>query len=137
VDIMLITNLCGRLGNDPVARTTKSGTAMNNTGVAVDLSGKDAEPQTLWVNLLWFGYQIETLLRASKGEMLSAVGRMSRGEYTAKTGEIREQWTCIAESIIVAKSARPSGRPRAGADPWGDRQDCRGNTNTRGSRQWR
>jgi single-strand DNA-binding protein len=108
----MVANVYGRVGNDPVSRTTKAGAAMATCSVAVDVAGKDAEPQTQWVNLLAFGYQADALLRASKGEMLAAIGKMSRGSYTAKDGTEKEQWTLLADSIIVAKSARPTGRPR-------------------------
>lgn len=108
---MLIGDIYGRLGSDPVARTTKAGADMATASVAVDVSGKDSEGETLWVNVLCFGHQAETLLRASRGETLAAMGRMTRQPYTAKDGALRESWTMLADSIIVAKSARPAGRP--------------------------
>ncbi|WP_295581037.1 single-stranded DNA-binding protein [uncultured Lamprocystis sp.] len=45
----LIANLYGRLGGDPVARTTKSGKDMTTVQVAVDVTPRDAAaPETLW-----------------------------------------------------------------------------------------
>lgn len=110
---MLIANVYGRLGNDPVARTTKDGKAMATCSMAVDITPHNAEEQeTLWVSVLTFGQVAETLLRAEKGQMVAAIGRMTKGQYTAKTGEIKEQWTLLAESVITAKTARPQGNAR-------------------------
>lgn len=107
---MMISNLYGRIGQDPQARQTKAGKPMATTSIAVDVSGQQGEPETLWVSILAFGTQADTLLRAEKGQMLAAIGKMTRGEYTTKAGEVREQWTLLAESIVTAKSARPGGR---------------------------
>ena len=106
---MLIASIYGRAGSDPVARQTKAGKPMTTVPVAVDVAGKDAEPRTMWVSVLAFGGQAEVLLRASKGQMLAAMGRLSRAEYTTQAGETREQWTMLAESAVTAKSARPGG----------------------------
>jgi single-strand DNA-binding protein len=112
---MLIASIYARVGQDPVARTTKSGHPMTTASVAVDVAGKDAEPSTLWVSILAFGAAAEALLRASKGEMVAAVGKLSRGSYTTAAGEPREQWTMLADSVVTAKSAKPAGRPRGQA----------------------
>jgi single-strand DNA-binding protein len=109
---VLIANLYGRLGQDPVERLTNTGKLMATCSVAVDVAGHAAEPATLWVSVLAFGQVAEALLRAEKGQMLAAMGRLSRGEYTSKTGEVREQWTLVAESVVTAKSARPGRRDR-------------------------
>jgi single-strand DNA-binding protein len=110
---VLIASIYGRLGADPVERTTKAGNSMVTVSVAVDVAGKDAEPATLWVSILAFGNVAEALLRAEQGQMLAAMGKLTRGEYTNKAGEVREQWTMLAESVVTAKSARPSGPRRA------------------------
>jgi len=118
---MLITSLYGRLGADPVARTTKGGKAMTTVSVAVDVAPWNAdEPATLWVSVLAFGTQAEALLRASKGQMLAAMGKLTRGAYTTGTGEVREQWSLLADSIVTSKSAKPTGGRRP--TPAGDRQ---------------
>jgi single-strand DNA-binding protein len=107
---MLIANIYGRLAADPTERTAKSGNPMATASIAVDVAGRDSEPTTLWVGILAFGVQAEALLRASKGEMLAAMGRLTRGSYTAKDGTERERWTLIADSVVTAKSARPGAR---------------------------
>ena len=80
--------------------------------MAVDVTGKDAEPDTLWVGIFAFGTAAEALLRAHKGEMIAVMGKMSRGTYTGKDGTEREQWTLIVDSIIAARTARPAGRKK-------------------------
>lgn len=110
---MLIASIYARLAADPVARTTKTGKPMTTASVAVDVSGRDATGETLWVSVLAFGTQADALLRAGKGQMVAAMGRLSRGSYTAKDGARREQWTLLAESVVTARSARPIGRRQA------------------------
>lgn len=105
---MLIANIYGRIGADPVARTTKAGNAMTTCSVAVDVTAKDAEPTTLWVSILAFGGAAEDLLGARKGQMMAAMGRLSRGQYTTAAGEVRENWTLLADSVVSAASAKPS-----------------------------
>ena len=106
---MLIGNLYGRLGADPVARLTKNGHAMATASVAVDVTAWQVEePETLWVSMLCFGVQAEVLLRARKGEMVAALGKLTRHDFThPETGEIRENWTLVAESLVTTTSARP------------------------------
>lgn len=109
----LIANLYGRLGNDPVARTTKSGTAMTTCSIVVDVTAHNAqEPASQWFNVIAFGTAADELLRASKGQMLACIGKLTRGEYTTAAGEVREQWTLIADSVVTAKTAKPAGRPQ-------------------------
>lgn len=44
--------------------------------------------------------------------MVTAMGRLSRGGYTAKDGTQREQWSLLADSVVTARSARPNGPRR-------------------------
>lgn len=108
----IVASIHGRIGSDPTERTTKSGKAMVTASLAVDVAGKDAEPQTLWVSILAFGSASEALLRAQKGQMLSAMGRLTRGSYTDRNGAERESWTLLADSVVTATSARPTGGKR-------------------------
>ncbi|WP_295438805.1 single-stranded DNA-binding protein [uncultured Thiodictyon sp.] len=111
---MLIANIYGRLGADPVARTTKAGKDMATVSVAVDVAPWNADAgATLWVSVLGFGTTAEAMLRAEKGQMLAAVGKLSRGSYTTAAGEVREQWSLMADSVVTAKSAKPTGGRRA------------------------
>ena len=110
---MIYASIHGRLGSDPVASTTKADKAMARVSVAVDVTPYNAvDPESLWVGLLAFGQIAEDLQRAGKGEMVTAQGRMTRGHYIAKDGSQRESWTMIADSVVTARSARPSGKRR-------------------------
>ena len=117
---MLIGNIYGRLSADPTEKTTKTGKPMALASVAVDVTGQrteDGDSETLWVSLMAFGHQCEALLRAEKGQMVAAIGKLTRGRYTGKDGTERESWTLLAESVITAKSARPGGgRQRPNGD---------------------
>jgi single-strand DNA-binding protein len=114
----MIASIHGRAAADPVARVTKSGKDMTTVHLAVDVTGRDAEEQeTLWIGLLAFGTAAGELLRASKGEMVAAMGRMTRGVYTPANGEQRESWSMLADSVVVAKSAKPSGKARSQGEP--------------------
>lgn len=110
----MIASIHGRMGNDPTERFTKSGAAMTVANVAVDVTGKGGEPQTLWVGLLAFNAGAEALARSAKGEMVVAMGRLTRGTYTPANGEPRESWSMLCDNVIVAKSARPSGKKSPG-----------------------
>lgn len=112
---MLIGNLYGRIGQAPQARQTKAGKPMTTATIAVDVTGQ-GEPETLWVSILAFGQQAEALLRAEKGQMLAAIGKLTRGSYTTPDGEVREQWALLAESIVTATAARSGPRRTAQGD---------------------
>lgn len=120
---MLIGNIYGRLAADPTEKTTKTRKPMALASVAVDVTGQraeDGDPETLWVSVLAFGNQVDALLKARKGEMVAAIGKLTRSRYTGRDDIERESWTLLAESVITAKSARPScGRQRPNGD---DRQ---------------
>jgi single-strand DNA-binding protein len=106
---MLIASVYGRLAFDPASRTTKTGKPMCTARVAVE-AGSNAETQeTLWIDLLAFGTNAEALLALAKGQMVSAVGRLTKGRYTTKDGLEREQFTLLADSLVTARTARPKG----------------------------
>ena len=123
---MLIASVYGRLAFDPVQRTTKAGKSMATGRLAADATGSQAdEPETLWLDLLCFGHQAEALLALEKGQMVSCIGRLTKGRYTTKDGTEREQLTLIADAIVSAKSSRPRTRKpsepgRAGELPFDD-----------------
>jgi len=109
----MIASVYGRLGTDPVARQSKAGKDMATASLVVDLTGYNAEePASQWFNVLAFGTAAEALLRGGKGEMCGCIGRVTRGTYTTAAGEVREQWSLLADSVVTAKSAKPSGRAR-------------------------
>ena len=113
---MIYASIHGRLGSDPVASMTKNHKPMVRASIAVDVAGYNTEgDESLWVSVLAFGTVADALDRAAKGEMVTAQGRMTRGKYTGKDGTERESWTLIADAVLTARSARPSGKKRAAA----------------------
>ena len=111
---MIYASIHGRLGADPTATTTKNDKPMTRASIAVDVTGHAAEDaETLWVSILAFGTAAEALDRAAKGEMVTAQGHITRGHYTAKDGQLRESWTLLADAVLTARSARPTGKRRA------------------------
>jgi single-strand DNA-binding protein len=112
----IYASIHGRLGADPTATTTKTGKDMTRASIAVDVTPYNAEDtESLWVGLLAFGSVAEDLQRAEKGQMVTAQGRMTRGHYAAKDGSQRESWTMIADAVVTARSARPTGKRRQAA----------------------
>lgn len=107
----------GRLGGDPRSIPTKTGNAMAVATLAVDIS-EDAEGPPQWFGIVCFGTVADTLLRHSKGDLVSVSGRLQRRTFTGRDGEEREQLQCIADTIVSARSVRPGGgRKRAAAKP--------------------
>ncbi len=112
----MIASVHGRLTADPVRRTTKAGKDMTTVTVAIDVTGNSEEQQTLFVGLLAFNRAADDLARAAKGETCTAMGKVTRSIYTPAGGEPRESWSLLADSVLVSKSARPSGRKAPGND---------------------
>ena len=66
----------------------------------------------LWLDVLTFGRAAESLARCSKGDTVSVAGKLRLTRFKTSDGEDRETWQCIADSVITARSVRPSGRTR-------------------------
>lgn len=92
----------GRLAFDPDQRLTKSGKTMTRARVAVTVSKPGADPEeTLWLDLLAFGPQAERLAGLEKGQIVSAMGPLTRERYTARDGTERESWALIADGLMA------------------------------------
>lgn len=106
----------GRLGGDPRAIETSTGTRMAVATLAVDVAhsrGGDEQPP-LWLGVVAFGHQAEQLLRHAKGDLLSVQGRLQRRVYTDSEGAQREQLQVVANNLISARTVRPGGRREDG-----------------------
>lgn len=64
--------MTNRFNPDPRAKT---GTDMATASLAVDVTPHDGEQETLWLGVVAFGRQAETLLRHQQGDLLA----VSRG----------------------------------------------------------
>ena len=112
---MMQAALHGRLGRDPQPRTTASGNPMVVASIAVDVTPRDAErEEVLWVLLVAFGRLAEQLARHRKGELVSASGRLVLNRWTGNDGQERTTWEMVADSLVSARTVRPSGGRRKG-----------------------
>lgn len=105
---MIHASLYGRLGKDAQAIVTKSGKPMTVASLAVDVSARDEEA-TVWVKLVAFGAAAETLARHTKGEAVSAMGRLELSRWVGEDGAERENWQLVTEHLVSARTTRPGG----------------------------
>lgn len=106
----------GRLGVDPVQRTSQAGKAWATASLAVALA-EDGDAPTQWFGLVAFGRTAETLCRHAKGDLVSVSGRLQLNRYRDREGNDREQMQVIADVVISARTVRPAGaRKRGGGD---------------------
>ena len=111
---MIRASIYGRLGADPVERETRNGKAMVTVSLAVSAGRPDADEETVWFSLAAFGRAAETLARHAKGDLIAAMGPLHRTRFTGRDGQEREGWSLTVESIVSARTVRPSGgRKRA------------------------
>lgn len=120
---MIVASIHGRIGGDPVSSETKSGKPMTRCSIVVDVTPGNAETEeSVWVSVLAFSRAADDLARCSKGESLSAMGRLTRGRYIAKDGTERESWSLLADAVVTTRSARPLGRKSSAREP--ERRDA-------------
>ncbi len=111
---MIRAALHGRLGADPIERETRNGKQMATATIAVNAARPDADPDTEWFSVIAFGHAAKDLLRHAKGDLCAIMGALQRTRYTGRDGQEREGWSLTAESIVSARTVRPSGgRKRA------------------------
>ena len=99
----------GRLGGDPIERETRNGNAMATASLAVNVARANADEDTAWFSLAAFGKIGEALLRHHKGDLLAAMGPLTRRKYTDRNGDDREGWALTCEQIVSARTIRPGG----------------------------
>ena len=113
---MIRAALYGRLGAEPVERQTKTGKAMVTASLAVSAGRPDADEETVWISLAAFGRAAETVARHVKGDLVAAMGPLYRTRFTGRDGQDRQGWSLTVESVVSARTVRPSGgRKRAEA----------------------
>ncbi|MEC9752523.1 single-stranded DNA-binding protein [Escherichia coli] len=102
----------GRLVADPQLKTTNKGTPMALASMAVPLpcSQADDGTATMWLSVLAFDRQADALAKHQKGELVSVAGNMQISQWTGQSGETRQGWQVIADSVISARTVRPGGR---------------------------
>ncbi len=106
---MIQASIYGRLGGDPVERETRNGNAMATASLAVNVARASADEDTAWFSLAAFGKTGEALMRHHKGDLLAAMGPLTRRKYTDRNGVDREGWALTCEQIVSARTVRPGG----------------------------
>jgi len=109
----------GRLGVDPIKRTSRAGQEWATASIAVDLGDGDQEA-TQWFDVVAFGRIAETLCKHSKGDLVSVCGRLKLNRWQDQAGNEREQLRVIADTVMSARTVRQGGarrpNPRNGGD---------------------
>jgi len=113
---MIRVSVYGRLGADHVERTTASGKTMVTGTLAVNVARPGTDPATEWFGLAAFGKVGEVLARHAKGELVAVMGALHRRSWTDCDGNERARWSLTVESILSARTVRPSGGKRRPAD---------------------
>ena len=142
----------GRLGRDPRPIETGSGKPMTVASIAVSVEARESGETgegTLWLDVLAFGRVADDLARHVKGDTVSVAGRLQLSRFTSSTtGEARENWQCVADSVISARTVRPAGGRRSGSEgcldpargapwwPWWRRRRWSRRRRSRPSRAW-
>jgi single-strand DNA-binding protein len=107
---MIRAAIHGRIGGGPVQRETRAGKPMCTASIAVNVAKVGEEAATEWFSIVAFGAVGDALARHVKGDLISAMGPLTRSVFTTRDGQERMSWSLLAESVL---SARPIGRPRA------------------------
>ncbi len=116
---MIQSSFYGRLGRDPKPTTTQNGKPMTTASLAVDV-GREPGQETLWVTVMAFGLVAEALARHRQGDMIAAMGKLTRSHYTGQDGQARESWSLLADALHSSRTVRPSGggrHPDSGKNP--------------------
>ncbi|EBX1372017.1 single-stranded DNA-binding protein [Salmonella enterica] len=102
----------GRLVADVQSRTTDNGNTMAFTRMAVTLPCQKAEngEATFWLAVTAFGRQAQALAKHQKGDLVSVAGNMQVNQWTGNDGGTQTGYQVIADSVISARTARPSGK---------------------------
>ena len=83
---MIRASIYGRLGGDPIERSTYNDKPMATASLAVNAARANANEDIVWVSLAAFGKTAEALLRNVKGDLLAAMGTLYRTRFTGRDG---------------------------------------------------
>ena len=115
---MIHASVYGRLAKDPQARTTAIGKPMTIATLAVDATPNNAETEeTVWVSVLAFGKQAETMAKHKKSEMIAVTGRLTQSRWTGQDGKERTTLNLIADTIVSSRTVRPGGGRKKAPSP--------------------
>lgn len=92
--------LSGRLTRDPELRNTQNGTAVANTGIAVERYRKDAENEVSFFDLtIWSGFGELVAAKARKGDTVYLTGRLQQQSWLAEDGSKRSKVEVVVEQM--------------------------------------
>jgi single-stranded DNA-binding protein len=112
---MIKAAISGRLGSDPVQRTTKSGTAMVTAAIVVTLNRPGEPAISEWFKLVAFGQAAELLVERVKGDTVIVSGVVTKSAYTARDGTEKQQWSGNIDGVVL--SIRAAAPPRSERPP--------------------
>lgn len=98
--------LLGRLGKDPVIRTTGTGKPVCNFSIATS-EKRGAEEVTTWFDVVAWEKTAETCQKfLAKGSQVHIEGRVQTREYDAKDGTKRKAWEVVADRVTFVGAKR-------------------------------
>jgi single-strand DNA-binding protein len=121
---MIRAAIHGRIGSDPVQRETRNGKSMVTASVAVNVAKPGEASVSEWMSIVAFGAAGELLAQHAKGDLISAMGALTRSTFTGRDGQERTSWSLLAEAVLSARTVRSRARrdTSAAARPTGSRR---------------
>lgn len=109
--IAIVALITGTLTQVPVSRTTAKGGTMATGSLAVSASN-DGKP--VYIGVVAFGEQAETLLQLDKGDALAIRGKLELNRWVSSDGEQKERWQIVADTLVAGpeKPTRARQAPR-------------------------
>jgi len=100
----------GRLGQDPVLRSTKTGRSVVGLRVAAtNRTPREGEKTTLWIDVETWGDLAENVAEElHKGEYIHFAGRLQEDEWENDAGETRRKFKITADSVSKPVSRFPA-----------------------------
>jgi single-strand DNA-binding protein len=126
---MIRASIHGRLGGDPVQREARAGKPMVTVSVAVNVAKAGEEPASEWIGIVAFGAAAEALARHTKGDLISAMGPLTRSSFIDREGREKVSWSLLAESMISVRTTYDRPRNADTSPRW-----CRRYPNSRPDR---
>lgn len=90
----------GRITRDPELRHTQGGTAVANTGVAVERYRKDDENEVSFFDLtIWSGFAELCEAKLRKGDKVTVEGRLNQQRWEAEDGSKRSKVEIVVNNM--------------------------------------
>jgi len=79
---------------------------MVTASVAVNVARSGEEPGTEWLGIVGFGTIGELLAQHEKGDVITAIGHLTRSAFTDRDGQDRLCWSLLVEGLLSARTTR-------------------------------